>query len=109
MARKKKFHTTFTAWLKVNEELYKECEKYVKKTLKKLGVVELSLNDDEFICNITYNEHLFSRVKRVFFSKGELMLETEHVCGYPIGCITASEACRIALAVEYITEKNTKK
>ena len=106
-----KFQETLNEWVKVNKQLYKDCEQYLKEMLEKNGGSIEFDTENEFV-SVTYDggnhpeykSNAYSQVLRAYIKDGEICLETEDTKEYPICRIEASELYDICNYIEFYVE-----
>lgn len=105
------FEKSLGKWLKAEKELFNECMVYIKSQLELMPNNEIDIDYGNIssvpsvICE-NCDEYVKSNVVMVHLYHGDVYIDTEDFCQYPISCLTAKELSVIAVAVKETIEAN---
>ena len=105
------FEKSFGKWMEAEKELFNECEAYIKSQLELMPSNEIEIDYGHvssiptIICE-NFDEYVKSNVVMVHLYHGDVYIDTEDFCQYPISCLTAKELSVIAIAVKETIEAN---
>lgn len=105
------FEKSLEKWMEAEKELFNECEAYIKSQLKLMPNNEIEIDyghissTPNVICE-NCDEYAKSNVVMVHLYHGDVYIDTEDFCQYPISCLTAKELSVIAVAVKETIEAN---
>ena len=105
------FEKSLEKWMEAEKELFNECEAYIKSQLELMPNKEIYIDyrhissTPSVICE-NCDEYVKSNVVMVHLYHGDVYIDTEDFCQYPISCLTAKELSVIAIAVKETIEAN---
>ena len=105
------FEKSLGKWLEAEKELFNECMVYIKSQLELMPNNEIDIDygnissTPSVICE-NCDEYVKSNVVMVHLYHGDVYIDTENFCQYPISCLTAKELSVIAIAVKETIEAN---
>ena len=105
------FEKSLGKWLEAEKELFNECMVYIKSQLGLMPNNEIDIDYGNIssvpsvICE-NCDEYVKSNVVMVHLYHGDVYIDTEDFCQYPISCLTAKELSVIAVAVKETIEAN---
>ena len=105
------FEKSLGKWLEAEKELFNECMVYIKSQLELMPNNEIEIDYGNIssvpsvICE-NCDEYVKSNVVMVHLYHGDVYIDTEDFCQYPISCLTAKELSVIAVAVKETIEAN---
>lgn len=105
------FEKSLEKWMEAEKELFNECEAYIKSQLELMPNKEIYIDYENIsstpsvICE-NCDEYVKSNVVMVHLYHGDVYIDTEDFCQYPISCLTAKELSVIAIAVKETIEAN---
>lgn len=105
------FEKSLGKWMEAEKELFNECEAYIKSQLEFMPSNEIEIDyghissTPSVICE-NCDEYVKSNVVMVHLYHGDVYIDTEGFCQYPISCLTAKELSAIAVAVKETIETN---
>ena len=105
------FEKSLGKWLEAEKELFNECMVYIKSQLELMPNNEIDIDYGNIssvpsvICE-NCDEYVKSNVVMVHLYHGDVYIDTEDFCQYPISCLTAKELSVIAVAVKETIEAN---
>lgn len=105
------FEKSLGKWMEAEKELFNECEAYIKSQLKLMPSNEIEIDyghissTPSVICE-NCDEYVKGNVVMVHLYHGDVYIDTENFCQYPISCLTAKELSVIAVAVKETIEAN---
>lgn len=105
------FEKSLGKWMEAEKELFNECEAYIKSQLELMPNKEIYIDYENIsstpsvICE-NCDEYVESNVVMVHLYHGDVYIDTEGFCQYPISCLTAKELSVIAIAVKETIEAN---
>ena len=105
------FEKNLEKWMEAEKELFNESEAYIKSQLKLMPNNEIEIDyghissTPSVICE-NCDEYVKSNVVMVHLYHGDVYIDTEDFCQYPISCLTAKELSVIAVAVNETIEAN---
>lgn len=105
------FEKSLGKWLEAEKELFNECMVYIKSQLEFMPSNEIEIDYGNIssvpsvICE-NCDEYVKSNVVMVHLYHGDVYIDTEDFCQYPISCLTAKELSVIAVAVKETIEAN---
>lgn len=98
-------------WMEAEKELFNDCKAYIKSQLEFMPSNEIEIDyghissTPSVICE-NCDEYVKSNVVMVHLYHGDVYIDTEDFCQYPISCLTAKELSVIAIAVKDTIEAN---
>lgn len=105
------FEKSFGKWMEAEKELFNDCKVYIKSQLELMPSNEIEIDyghissTPSVICE-NCDEYVKSNVVMVHLYHGDVYIDTEDFCQYPISCLTAKELSVIAVAVKETIEAN---
>lgn len=105
------FEKSLGKWMEAEKELFNECEAYIKSQLELMPNNEIEIDYwnissvPSVICE-NCDEYVKSNVVMVHLYHGDVYIDTENFCQYPISCLTAKDLSVIAVAVKETIEAN---
>ena len=105
------FEKSLEKWMEAEKELFNECMVYIKSQLELMPNNEIDIDYGNIssvpsvICE-NCDEYVKSNVVMVHLYHGDVYIDTEDFCQYPISCLTAKELSVIAIAVKETIEAN---
>ena len=105
------FEKSLGKWMEAEKELFNECEAYIKSQLELMPSNEIEIDyghisfTPSVICE-NCDEYVKSNVLMVHLYHGDVYIDTENFCQYPISCLTAKDLSVIAVAVKETIEAN---
>ena len=105
------FEKSLGKWMEAEKELFNECMVYIKSQLELMPNNEIDIDYGNIssvpsvICE-NCDEYVKSNVVMVHLYHGDVYIDTEDFCQYPISCLTAKELSVIAVAVKETIEAN---
>lgn len=105
------FEKSLWKWMEAENELFNECEAYIKSQLELMPSNEIEIDywhissTPSVICE-NCDEYVESNVVMVHLYDGDVYIDTENFYQYPISCLTAKDLSVIAVAVKETIEAN---
>lgn len=105
------FEKILEKWMEAEKELFNECMVYIKSQLELMPNNEIEIDyghissTPSVICE-NCDEYVKSNVVMVHLYHGDVYIDTEDFCQYPISCLTAKDLSVIAVAVKETIEAN---
>ena len=105
------FEKSLGKWMEAEKELFNDCNVYIKSQLEFMPSNEIEIDyghissTPSVICE-NCDEYVKSNVVIVHLYHGDVYIDTEDFCQYPISCLTAKELSVIAIAVKETIEAN---
>lgn len=105
------FEKSLGKWMEAENELFNECEAYIKSQLELMPSNEIEIDywhissTPSVICE-NCDEYVESNVVMVHLYDGDVYIDTENFYQYPISCLTAKDLSVIAVAVKETIEAN---